>query len=265
MANNGPDRRSKGYTLKDALLRPRSPAIPHGLPRRWRWLQQGEWIRVDDVACDPRIAPVRVVLGGGRFIEGMHPIRRQVEAHPIETETGLSLVTADHRRTTKKPTTYKTFMERGHPLANKAGIVPFHRAVLYEKIGPGTHSCHWCSRPVTWSTCGAKSGVLISDHVDFDVNNNSPENLVPACLGCNSMRKRGCRTKPGEPVLVFKGSVARAEERMCEWCRKKFLARLVMIRKGGGRFCSHRCVASSRGHHDRRGLTVRTVEALLSA
>lgn len=259
------DPKIEGYTLKNASLSSRHPAEPHRLPRRWRWLSHGEPLKYGDVACDPRIAPVKVLEGGAIFSVGMHPVRRRVEVQATNTDTGLSLVYPDHRRTTKKSGTYKHFVQHDHPLANQAGMVSLHRAVLYEKIGPGTHACHWCQRPVAWSTGGAKSGALISDHMDFDINNNAAGNLVPACLGCNSMRKRGCRTKPGELVMVFKGSVARAEERACEWCRKKFLARLVMIRKGSGRFCSYRCAASSRVHYGRRGLTVKTVEALLSA
>jgi hypothetical protein len=64
------------------------------------------------------------------------------------------------------------------------GCVGEHRVVLYEKIGSGPHSCHWCGVTLRW---GGRGGIN-ADHVDFDKLNNDPENLVPSCLVCNIQR-----------------------------------------------------------------------------
>src|SRR5689334_2898842 len=37
---------------------------------------------------------------------------------------------------------------KDHPLADGQGRVSLYRCVLYDKIGPGTHPCHWCQNPV---------------------------------------------------------------------------------------------------------------------
>lgn len=78
-----------------------------------------------------------------------------------------------------------------HPLAMRNGRVPFHRYVLYERIGPGTHSCHWCGDAVTWANRGIRgafNGDLLADHLDGHITNNSAANLVPACNNCNTVR-----------------------------------------------------------------------------
>lgn len=73
----------------------------------------------------------------------------------------------------------------GHPVA-QGGWAWTHVYVLFEKIGYGPHLCHWCrSKLLAWRRGG--SG-LHADHVDGDVTNNSPENLVPSCVSCNTWR-----------------------------------------------------------------------------
>lgn len=80
----------------------------------------------------------------------------------------------------------------GHPLATTAAIVLEHRAVLYDKIGPGPHECHWtslygCDKSVLeW---GGLDGICV-DHLDDNTGNNDPDNLVPSCCGCNLRRGR---------------------------------------------------------------------------
>lgn len=70
-----------------------------------------------------------------------------------------------------------------HPLAAKTGDVLEHRYVLYEKIGPGRHPCHWaCGRILEWNVD------LHVDHLDDDKLNNDPENIVPSCISCNGRR-----------------------------------------------------------------------------
>lgn len=78
----------------------------------------------------------------------------------------------------------------GHPLAAGNGELLEHRKVLYEKIGPGEHKCYWCGRKLNWRRFS-----LIVDHLDGDVRNNSPENLEPSCITCNT-RRGGC----GNPI-----------------------------------------------------------------
>lgn len=70
----------------------------------------------------------------------------------------------------------------GHPLADQYGRQYQHRVNLYNKIGPGSHPCHWCATPVSWKID------LHTDHLDFDRLNNDPSNLVASCHACNSHR-----------------------------------------------------------------------------
>lgn len=73
--------------------------------------------------------------------------------------------------------------QQEHPLAIR-GAVAEHRKVLYDKIGPGPHPCHWCRKMLYW---GGHDGICV-DHLDDDKSNNDPENLVPSCSPCNSLR-----------------------------------------------------------------------------
>lgn len=75
--------------------------------------------------------------------------------------------------------------QQGHPLADGKGQLGEHRKVLYAKIGPGSHPCHWeCGRILEW---GGLNGIC-ADHLDEDTTNNSPDNLVPSCVWCNRVR-----------------------------------------------------------------------------
>lgn len=74
-----------------------------------------------------------------------------------------------------------------HPLADKYGRVYVHRQVLYDAIGPGPHSCHWCGTQIDWKPKGAP-GELQPDHLNNDGADNRLENLVPSCRRCNSTR-----------------------------------------------------------------------------
>lgn len=82
---------------------------------------------------------------------------------------------------------YRVLPAAGHPLSSKDDRVFEHRMVLFDKIGPGGHPCHWCGVMVRWLNgdgAGAQ-GALIADHVDTDTLNNDPANLVPSCWKCN--------------------------------------------------------------------------------
>lgn len=94
---------------------------------------------------------------------------------------------------------YRRLRRPDHPLADSNGIVPEHRLVLYEKIGPGAHPCHWCARTVYWNGEPA----LVADHLNFLHDDNRPDNLVPACSPCNHQRM---------PDLKWTRKRARAEK-----------------------------------------------------
>lgn len=96
---------------------------------------------------------------------------------------GDPLVSKDRRGRTYS--TSHGYVKQGrpdHPLSNAKGEVYVHRATLYDSIGPGAHSCHWCGGEVTWGID------LEVDHVDSDRSNNELSNLVPSCHGCNTRR-----------------------------------------------------------------------------
>jgi hypothetical protein len=64
---------------------------------------------------------------------------------------------------------------------SKNGWVLEHRKVLYDKIGTGTHKCHWCRLHLEWKD-------ICVDHLDEVRSNNNPNNLVPSCSKCNRYR-----------------------------------------------------------------------------
>lgn len=76
----------------------------------------------------------------------------------------------------------------GHPLAFANGDVLEHRALMYDHVGPGEHSCRWCSRTVDWGIKFPADGALVVDHLDGDRLNNDLTNLVISCQPCNSSR-----------------------------------------------------------------------------
>lgn len=94
----------------------------------------------------------------------------------------------------------------GHPQARPDGSIREHRLVLHEAIGPGVHPCHWCEWPVSWEVTYRPGGsreerweALIPDHLDGDRQNNTAENLRPACPWCNENRG-GMPTAGAQPA-----------------------------------------------------------------
>lgn len=82
---------------------------------------------------------------------------------------------------------YKTKHMPSHPLASKHGIVYVHRQVLFDAIGVGPHTCHWCGVLVEWvGKC--EPNELQPDHLNGDGADNRIENLVPSCRTCNTTR-----------------------------------------------------------------------------
>jgi hypothetical protein len=73
-------------------------------------------------------------------------------------------------------------------LALKNGSVLEHRAVLYDKIGPGPHPCYRCGKNLLWFVADpvkADPRLIQADHLDDDRSNNDPSNLEPCCHACN--------------------------------------------------------------------------------
>jgi hypothetical protein len=141
---------------------------------------------------------------------------------------------------------YKYVKRRGHPLCPPSGRVPEHRILLWDKIGPGSHPCHWCSISVEWSTRRTAEGCLTVDHVDGDPRNNAPENLVPSCHSCNVTRARD-RRFVDQPHVVEDGVRQAATEKVCQRaaCGRTFLIATKHLRnrtKNAGRYCSLACM-----------------------
>lgn len=130
----------------------------------------------------------------------------------------------------------------GHPLVLKAPYVPEHRAVLFEKIGPGPHPCHYCGGSVNWVPGGRTGkGVLVVDHVDRNPMNNAPENLVPACTRCNVLNADRVVTNDENFRTVRGRTRLRGLPRNCESCGAGFVTWTMNPGEGKGRFCSRSC------------------------
>jgi hypothetical protein len=165
---------------------------------------------------------------------------------------------------------YRNRTLREHPLADARGVVYTHRAVLYDRIGPGSHPCQWCGITVTWQTYrdGKQTGVLVADHVDGNRQNNDPSNLVPSCFNCNQhrlVRPRKPQTnavRDDELFVVDKhGWRHRATALTCDTCGAQFIRMTALLKRPGEhRFCSRSCSAVAKGRNrrsrsDRKRLT----------
>lgn len=89
---------------------------------------------------------------------------------------------------------YKTVHRPDHPLAFANGNAYVHRVVLYDKIGPGSHPCHWCGKTVRWEATRGDSDCLNTDHLNGIGDDNHADNLVPSCTGCNNARALQARS-----------------------------------------------------------------------
>jgi hypothetical protein len=145
---------------------------------------------------------------------------------------------------------YRQVRNPTHPLLtsrNAASSIYVHRFILYEKLGPGTHPCHWCGKLLTWGGRGSTS--IQTDHVDGVKAHNVPANLVAACKRCNNLRRRRGPTIPVADAEIFvtlrrpDGRMIRhrAELRQCAACGIEFKRRLAEKRPGRGIYCSPRC------------------------
>ncbi len=139
-----------------------------------------------------------------------------------------------------KTTRYRKIKLPGHPLAQKDGQVYAHRAVLFDKIGPGVHSCHWCGLHIAWGA--SKRNSILADHVDNDKWNNSPENIVPACYRCN-LHRHELKSAPVLKETCIHGHELNGSNlyvrpdngsRQCRACKQAAFNRLYKKRKNEG-------------------------------
>lgn len=70
-----------------------------------------------------------------------------------------------------------------HPLSDCQGYVYQHRMVYFDQVSEEIASCSLCERRITWAT-------VHIDHIDKNKENNTPLNLRPLCLKCNTQRDR---------------------------------------------------------------------------
>lgn len=162
---------------------------------------------------------------------------------------------------------YRSVKLSDHPLAGPDGWILEHRAILYEKLGPGAQECHWCGRVLHWApTEPTRGDRLCTDHLDTDSANNAPNNLVASCRNCNGLRN-GPRIREGEPHKVrANGSRSRGKIRICVRCGVSFVAWNVRDPQRG-RYCSRNCVPTGRkpGGAGLRVLTEDAVQAIRAA
>ena len=110
---------------------------------------------------------------------------------------------------------YRSRLIPGHPLAGVDGRALEHRLVLFDKIGPGEHRCHWCGTSIRWTTEGLIGDALVVDHVNHDRLDNAPGNLVASCNVCNNHRPKGTEWSPWRP-----GDPVGSADRLSDYCRK---------------------------------------------
>lgn len=136
------------------------------------------------------------------------------------------------------------YVPLGHPLVTPGcRQVQLHRLLLWESIGPGTHSCYACGTPVTWLP-GRRTikGALVVDHFDRNPLNNDLGNLKPSCQRCNNLNTLRIVQDDEAHRINADGVRLRGEPRSCERCSSPFVswpsASGVASR---GRFCSKSC------------------------
>lgn len=152
---------------------------------------------------------------------------------------------AAHRRARPHISRYITWTSSTHPMASPSGRVMAHRAILYDKIGPGPQRCHWCGKALEWINGGRGARAVVPDHLDNNGLNNDPANLVPSCSSCNTNRMTTTGITSTGLFIESGGERRRGMSRSCERCGKSFVARADLVKQGRKRFCSAEC------RHDR--------------
>ena len=86
---------------------------------------------------------------------------------------------------------YRIINMNGHYLANSRGEIPLHRYLCWQKCSmPASSFCYHCGFLMPWKTALQPANIYVVnvDHLDGNVENNDPYNLVPSCLWCNANR-----------------------------------------------------------------------------
>lgn len=115
-----------------------------------------------------------------------HRWYRHGDVDRCATRSGITSSAGRRYRSTHRP---------DHPLARASGRIYVHQVVLYAAIGPGRHTCHWCSQSVRWEASKGESDQLVVDHLNGLGDDNRIENLVPSCGRCNSLRGGQARSQ----------------------------------------------------------------------
>lgn len=157
--------------------------------RGWCWTHYQSWRRYGDpMTSSQRVndGPCSVVGcerdAKTRSLCQMHYNRLRREGTPGEPESRFE---CQHLSTQG----YYVAYDPNHPVSDRDGNIYVHRQVLYDKIGPGHHLCHYCGTEIRWAK-GRGGNRLTVDHIDAVKTNNDPDNLVPCCLPCNSRKVR---------------------------------------------------------------------------
>jgi hypothetical protein len=119
--------------------------------------------------------------------------------------------------------------KHGHPLSAPDGRIRKSRYVLYEKLNGISGNCHWCDIELNWKT-------VCADHLDSNIMNDVPENLVASCRGCNANRVDG--TGHGRRKSIG-----------CKECSKSFLPR-----NKDNIYCSVICASKNRPKREIKSL-----------
>lgn len=139
---------------------------------------------------------------------------------------------------------YKEITHPDHPLARNNGKIRLHRKLAYDKFGAGPQSCYWCKREIFWIPGKTTTNSVCVDHLDEDINNNSIENLELACVGCNSLRKRGWRRESDDLVIFMNNGPVRVKIMECHYCHAEF-KRPLFRKIIGNVFCSKSCAGKN--------------------
>lgn len=170
----------------------------------------------------------------------------------VENPSCSAKCRTDSRRARSPKHPYRGTQDPNHPLATKGGRVREHRRKLYDKIGPGVHSCTHCGVDVEWivGRSGGGHGSLVTDHLNGNPFDDSLENLVPACQKCNANRGRLNFVRDDELYILSESRGesyrARAVEKECNFCGVKFLRKIASDKLSTSSFCSRSCGAKGR-------------------
>lgn len=165
--------------------------------KRARRLPKAQWPKCSNEGCDRRVralnskvcSPCNTAAAKARA-----GVCRVHKCASPATRVGAGLCEKHYGRIRRIGTTdlvprveimlsagYRIVKAPDHPLVQGNGWLGEHRAVAYEKYGPGPHACHWCGTDHDWPD-------LVVDHLNEQKADNRPENLVVACNPCNRMR-----------------------------------------------------------------------------